>query len=75
VCMSYSSHRPFPHQTNPRSRRNWQCSFKMAGNQRQDLEVGFDGVRNLSGRSLWWAVADTLFISVPNQTEPQPVIS
>jgi hypothetical protein len=47
----------------------------MAGNQRQDLEVGFDGVRNLSGRSLWWAVADTLFISVPNQTEPQPVIS
>jgi len=47
----------------------------MADNQRKNLEVRLDSVGNLSGRSLWWAVADTLFISVPNQTEPQPVIS
>jgi hypothetical protein len=47
----------------------------MAGYERQDLEIRFDSVHDLSGSPPWWAVADTFFIRIPDQTEPQAVVS
>ena len=42
----------------------------MAGNQRKNLEVGFDGIHNVSGTPLWRTWTVTSFISIANETEP-----
>ena len=47
----------------------------MAGDQRKDLEIAFDSVHNVSGSPLWRTWGETLFIGVPNKTEPQAALS
>ena len=64
---------PLPHQANPGSRRRWQVGFKMAGNQRQNLEARLDRVHDLSGRPSWRAFA-TFFIGIADQAEPHAAI-
>ncbi len=49
-------------------------SLEVAGNHRQDFEVRFARVNDVSGSQLWRAFVEAFVIGTSNKTEPQAAV-